>query len=112
MCHDVDLTRNEALPVGLLDQIERMLVMAASADVVADVVKQRGVLEELALLAGQAVKRLRGVEELECECRHMMDVPPVPSEAEAELVHRPPPDVRERRAPFQPSAVRADVILD
>ena len=52
---DFDLVRLEAAQVAVLDQVVGMAVMALVADVVADVVEQRRVLEPLALAVGQAV---------------------------------------------------------
>jgi hypothetical protein len=55
--HHLDLLRIEPAEVAVLDQIVRMLVMPRVADVHADVVHQRRVLEPLALAIGAAVHR-------------------------------------------------------
>ena len=53
--HHLDFVRMKAAQVAVLDQVVRMLVMARVADVPADVVHQRGVLQPLALAVGQPV---------------------------------------------------------
>ncbi len=52
---DLDLFRLEAAQVAVLDQVIRMLVVTLVADVVADVVQQRGVLQPLAFTVAQTV---------------------------------------------------------
>jgi hypothetical protein len=52
---DLDLLGIEAAEIAVLDQVVRVPVMALVADVHADVVQQRAVLEPLAFAIGQAV---------------------------------------------------------
>ena len=54
---DFDLLRVEAAQIAVLDQIVRMAVVALVADVHADVVQQRAVLEPLALAVARGRAR-------------------------------------------------------
>ena len=54
---DLDLLRLEAAQVAILDQVVRMPVMPLVADVDADVVQQRAVLQPLALAVAEACAR-------------------------------------------------------
>ena len=60
--HDLDFLGIEAAQVAVLDQIQRVLVMTLVADVDADIVQQRGVLEPLAFPRAQAVELARRIE--------------------------------------------------
>ena len=51
--HDVDLLRLEAPEIAVLDQIEGMPMVALVADVLADIVQQRGILEPFPLAIRQ-----------------------------------------------------------
>ena len=71
-----------------------MFVVTAVADVDADVMKQRGVFEPLALSGAQTVRRLRLVEQRE---RHPCDLVRVLAPVVAafgQFDHAPTPDVR------------------
>jgi hypothetical protein len=59
----LDFIRLEAAQIAVLDEIVRVLVMPLVADVHADVVKDGGVLQPLALTIGQAVDGARLIEE-------------------------------------------------
>ena len=59
----LDLVRLEAAQIAVLDQVVRVLVVALVADVDADVVQERGVLEPFALAVGQAVDGARLIEQ-------------------------------------------------
>ena len=52
-----DFVRLEAAEIAVLDQVVRVLVVPLVADVHADVVEDRRVLEPFALAIGQAVDR-------------------------------------------------------
>jgi hypothetical protein len=67
----VDFIGLEAAEIAVLDQIVRMLVMLLVADVAADVVEQRGVLEPLALAIGQPVHGARLLEHRHGEARDL-----------------------------------------
>ena len=51
----------------MLDEVGGVPVVAHARDVLADVVQQRGVLEDLAVVRVEPVQRARLVEEAECE---------------------------------------------
>ena len=70
----VDLFRLEAAQVAVLDQVVRVPVMAFVADVHADIVKHRGVLEPFALAIGQAVHTPRLLEDRHGEARDLVGV--------------------------------------
>ena len=59
----LDFVRLEAAQVAVLDQVIRVFVVALVADVDADVVENRGVLEPVALAIGQAVNGARLIEQ-------------------------------------------------
>ena len=59
----LDFVRLEAAQIAVLDQVVRVLVMPLVADVHADVVQDRRVLEPLALAIGEPVDRARLIEE-------------------------------------------------
>ena len=60
---DVDLLRLEPAQIAVANQVVRMFVVILIADVHADVVQHRGVLEPFALAIGQAVDAARLIEE-------------------------------------------------
>ena len=68
---DLDLLRVEAAQVAVPDQVVRVLVMAAVADVDADVVQQRPELQPLALARPEAVPPGRLIEQLRGHPRHL-----------------------------------------
>jgi hypothetical protein len=68
----LDFIRLEAAQIAVLDQIVRVLVVSLVADVHADVVKNRGVLQPLALAIGQAMDGTRLIEEADREARDML----------------------------------------
>ena len=59
----VDLVRIEAAQAAVLDEVVRVLVMALVADVHADVVEQRAVLEPLAFARAEPCRVAGRVEE-------------------------------------------------
>jgi len=67
----VDFIGLEAAEIAVLDQIVRVLVMLLVADVAADVVEQRGVLQPLALAIGQPVHGARLLEHRHGEARDL-----------------------------------------
>ena len=69
-----DVVRLEAAEIAVLHEVVRVLVMAFEADVDADVVQDRGVLEPLALAIGEAVDRARLIEEADGEPRDVLRV--------------------------------------
>jgi hypothetical protein len=71
---DVHFMRFEAAQIAVLDEVERMLVMAFVADVDADVVQDRRVLEPLPLFVRHRVDAARLVEEPEGEPRDLLRV--------------------------------------
>jgi hypothetical protein len=92
--HDVDLLWLEAAQVAVSNEVERVLVVAFVADVHADVVQQRGVLQPFALPIREAVHASRLVEQSDREARDLLRVlRPVPA-ALGELDNAPPPHIR------------------
>ena len=69
-----DLQWLEASQVAVANQIVRVLVMALVADVDADVVEQRRVLEPLALAIGQSMDAARAVEQRQRQLRDLLGV--------------------------------------
>ena len=57
------LFRLEPAQVSVLDEVIRVFVMAHVADVDADVMQERGKLQPLALAVGEAMNRLRLIEQ-------------------------------------------------
>jgi len=90
----LDLVRLEPAQVTVSDEVVRMLVVALVADVHADVVEQRGVLEPLAFAIGQAVGRARLLEEREREPRDLVRVIGPVVATLGQLDDAPPADVR------------------
>ena len=70
----LDLLGLEAAQVAVLDQVVRVLVVPLVADVDADVVQERRVLEPLALAIGQAVHAARLIEERQRQPRDLLRV--------------------------------------
>jgi len=68
----LDLLGLESTQVAVLDQIVRMFVVLLIADVDADVVQNRRVLEPFALAIGQAMNRARIVEQRQRQLRHLL----------------------------------------
>ena len=69
---DLDLLRIEAAEITILDQVIRMAVMPIVADVHADVVQQRRVLEPFALAIAEPVHAPRLVEDAERQLRDLL----------------------------------------
>ena len=90
---DVDFFRLEAAKVAVLDQVVRVAVMAPEADVVADVVEERGVLQPLTLAIAEAVNRLGLIEQRQGESGHALRVFGFPAAPLAQLDDRAPADV-------------------
>jgi hypothetical protein len=67
-----DLVGLEAAQVAVLDQVIRVFVMLLVADVDADVVQNRGVLEPVALPISEPVNRARLVEQRHCQPRDLL----------------------------------------
>ena len=70
----VDFFGLESPQIAVLDQVVRVLVVPLVADVDADVVQDRRVLEPLALAVGEPVHDARLVEQLRRELRHLQRV--------------------------------------
>jgi len=90
---DFDLIGVKPAKVAIADKVVRVLVMPDIADVDADVVQHRGVLEPLAFPVGEAVRTARVVEE---GCRDLRDLLRVLRPVVAPLTqldHAPTPDV-------------------
>ena len=71
---DLDLVGVETAQVPVFDQVIRVFVVALVADVVADVVQERAVLEPLALARAQSVLARRRIEERERQLRDLLRV--------------------------------------
>jgi hypothetical protein len=69
-----DLVWIEAAEIAVPDEVVRMLVMALVADVHADIVQQRGVLQPFTLAIGQAVHRARLFEQGNRQPGHLLRV--------------------------------------
>jgi len=70
--HRVDLIGLESPEITILDQIVRVPVMTLVADVRADVVQERRVLEPVTLARAEPVQRPRAVEERQRQTRHLL----------------------------------------
>lgn len=92
--HDRYLDRGESREPGVANQVERVLVMRAMAHVVADVVQQGGVLEELAVDLRQTVEPSQCIEQTQRQAGDLLAVPLVPVIASGELMHGSPARVR------------------
>jgi hypothetical protein len=89
----LDLFGIEAAQIAILDQIVRMTMMALVADVHADVVQERRVLEPFALAIGEAVNGARLIEERRREPRDLCGVLGPVVAPLGELDHAAAPDV-------------------
>jgi hypothetical protein len=108
----LDLLRVEPAQIPVLDQIVRVTVMSLIADVYADVMQQRAVLEPLALFVGQSVDAPRLIEDGEREpCDLLCMLRPVAA-ALAELDDAPAPDVWIALDLANPRAVPVDIVED
>ena len=74
------------------DEVGRVPVVAVVRDVLADVVEERGVLEQLAIVVVEPVQLAGLVEQLEAELRDVARVRLGPREATGERLHRRAPD--------------------
>ena len=109
---DLDLLRIEAAQVAVLDQVVRVPVVALVADVDADVVQQRAVLEPLALAVGQPVHAARLVEDVQRQPRDLLRVLRPVAAALAELDDAAAPDVGVALDLADAGAVAVDVVED
>jgi hypothetical protein len=89
----LDLVGFEAAEVAVLHEVIRVFVMALVADVDADVVEDRGVLEPFPLAVGQAVNRAGLVEQAGREPRDVLRVVRPVVAAFGQLEHAAPADV-------------------
>jgi hypothetical protein len=64
---EIELVGGEAFEVAVSDEVGGVLVVAGVADVPADVVKEGGEFEELAVFFGEVMEVVEGVEEVEGE---------------------------------------------
>jgi hypothetical protein len=92
--HDLNFGRFETAQVTIGEEVKRVLVMIFVADVHADVVEQRRVLQPLALLVGECVHTAGFLEQGQGKTGNLVgmvrpEVAPLP-----ELDHASPPDVR------------------
>ena len=71
-CDGIDFLGLEAPQIAVLDQIVRVFVVALVADVRADVVEQRGVLEPFTFPVGQSVHAARLLENRDREARDVI----------------------------------------
>jgi hypothetical protein len=97
LCHqrdDLDFFRLEASQIAVLDQIVRMFVVTLVADVHADIVKDRCVLEPLTLAIGQTVNRARLIEQRHRQPGDLLRVLRPVIAPLRELEDAAPPDVR------------------
>jgi len=109
---DVELVQGEAVEIAVLDEIERMLVVAGVADVPADVVEDGGVFEELAFLGAELVERLELVEEREGELGDLQGMLFVEIAAAAELEDRAAAGVADLHGEFHLGPVGLHVVDD
>jgi len=89
----LDLVRLEPAQMAILDQIVRVLVVALVADMDADVVQDRRVLEPFPLAVGEAVDGARLIEEGGREARHLVGVLGPEVAALGELEDAPAPHI-------------------
>ena len=89
----LDLVGLEAAQIAVANQVVRVFVMALIADLHADVVQDRRVLEPLALLVGHAVDGARLIEQRHGELRHLLRVFGPVVAALGQFEHAAPPDV-------------------
>jgi hypothetical protein len=107
-----DFIRLEAAEVAVANQVVRMFVVLLVADVDADVVEDRGVLEPLALPIREAVNRPRLIEECDGEARDVLRMIRKVIAALGELEHAAPPHVRIPIGLRDLLAVARDVVED
>ena len=107
-----DFVRLEAAQITVFHEVIGVFMVSLVADVDADVVQDRGVLEPLALAIGQAVDRARLIEQRDREPRDVLRVfGPVVAPL-GELEHAPPPHVRIAVRLRDLLAVARDVVED
>ena len=109
---DLDLLRIESAQVAVLDQVVRVPVVALVADVDADVVQQRAVLEPLAFAVGQSVHAARLIEDVQRQPRDLLRVLRPVAAPLAELDDAAAPDVGVALDFADPGAVAVDVVED
>ena len=90
----LDLVRLEAAQIAVGDEVVGMLVVSFVADVDADVVQDRGVLEPLALVVGEAMDGAGLIEQPDREARDVLRVLRPVVAALGELEHAAAADVR------------------
>lgn len=73
-CNHLDLAWIESAQISILDQVIRMSVMAIVADVYADIVEQRGVLQPFTLLVAKAMDTTCLIENTERQPRDLLRV--------------------------------------
>ena len=84
------LAGREAPQLSVPDQVGAVLVVVVACDVLADVVEQGGVLEQLAVVLTQMVKGEETIEEVAGQTGHLSAVALVPVAAPAQLEHGGP----------------------
>ena len=90
---NLDLVGREARQVAVGDEVVRVPLVLGVADVAADVVEKRAVLQPLALGRGQLVERVRLVEDLERQARDVRRVEDLGVAAPQQAVDAARPDV-------------------
>jgi hypothetical protein len=70
--NNLDFLRLEAAEIAVLDQVVRMFMVTLVADMDADIVKDRRVLEPLALAIRQAVNGARLIEQRHSQSCHLL----------------------------------------
>ena len=110
--HHLDFVRMKPPQVAVLDQVIRMLVMARVADVAADVVHQRCVLEPFALAIRERMNRAGLIEEREREPHDLIGVVCVIVAALGKLQRAPAPYVRDAVDLCDLAAVSPNVVED
>src|SRR3990172_6894492 len=106
----LDLVRLQSAQIPILDQIVRMTVVALVADMDADVVQQRAVLQPLALAGGQPVHAAGLIENAQREPRDLVGVLGPVAAALAELHDAAAPHVRVALDLADLRAVAMDVV--
>ena len=110
--HHFDLFGVEPAKVAMFDHVVPVLVMVLIADVNADVMEERRVLQPLTLAAAQLVPFPRRVEEPEREPRHLLGVRRAVSASLGQLHHAAAAHVRIALGGADVRGVPADVIED
>ena len=108
----LDLVGLEAAQIAVLHEVIRVFVMALVADMDADVVEDRGVLEPFPLAIGQPVNGARLVEQAGGDSRDLLRVFRPVVAALGQLEHAAPADVRIAIGLRDFLAVPRDVIED